>query len=331
MVNIFLQCRGGYLRMFALSKWKDISDRLGFFKGVKLNFAKIPGTGIKVSIPVLFILALGFCLATALPGLSLQTKISPASPRLGETISVIVPIQTPGGENPTVTVGDKTYPTFAIGSNRYRALIPTTPLDKPGKLTIKVNNNGAVSNLAVGLKNRSFPVQHIDLPPGKSGVEASEAELSRVAAFKQLVTPDKFWNGALRRPNKGSVSTIYGVRRYYNGEFAQDYYHRGIDYAGGEGSPIVAPADGTVALVGRESEGFRIHGNVVGIDHGQGVEGIFLHLSRIDVKEGDFVKAGQKIGAVGSTGAATGPHLHWGLYVNGLSVDPIPWLESGIE
>jgi murein DD-endopeptidase MepM/ murein hydrolase activator NlpD len=97
------------------------------------------------------------------------------------------------------------------------------------------------------------------------------------------------------------------------------------------GSPVVAPAPGRIALVGRVSQGFRVHGNVVGIDHGQGVTSIMLHLSRIDVREGDFVKAGQRIGAVGSTGASTGPHLHWGLYVHGLSVDPVPWRNQGFE
>ena len=77
--------------------------------------------------------------------------------------------------------------------------------------------------------------------------------------------------------------------------------------------------------MGLESQGFRVHGNTIGIDHGQGVTSVFLHLSRIYVKEGDFVKAGQVIGAVGTTGASTGPHLHWGLYVQGESVDPTAW------
>ncbi|MBA3924314.1 MAG: M23 family metallopeptidase, partial [Nostocaceae cyanobacterium] len=124
---------------------------------------------------------------------------------------------------------------------------------------------------------------------------------------------------------------IYGVRRYYNGKFANDYYHRGVDYAGGTGSPIIAPAAGRVVLVGRVSQGFRIHGNCVGIDHGQGVTSIYLHMSRINVREGDLVKPGTVLGAVGSTGAATGPHLHWGLYVNGLSVDPVPWRTNGFN
>jgi murein DD-endopeptidase MepM/ murein hydrolase activator NlpD len=93
----------------------------------------------------------------------------------------------------------------------------------------------------------------------------------------------------------------------------------------------VAPAAGRIALVGREAEGFEIHGDTVGIDHGQGVTSIYLHLSRIDVQEGDMVQAGQVIGAVGSTGASTGPHLHWGLYVHGQSIDPVPWRYEGVE
>jgi murein DD-endopeptidase MepM/ murein hydrolase activator NlpD len=121
------------------------------------------------------------------------------------------------------------------------------------------------------------------------------------------------------------------VRRYYNGVFAQDYYHRGVDYAAPTGSPVVSPAAGRIGLVGRVSEGFELHGNTIGIDHGQGVLSIMIHLSRIDVNEGDFVQAGQVIGAVGSTGASTGPHLHWGLYVNGIAVDPVPWREQGFE
>jgi murein DD-endopeptidase MepM/ murein hydrolase activator NlpD len=144
-----------------------------------------------------------------------------------------------------------------------------------------------------------------------------------VAAFKKLVTPEKFWQGEFVRPNASRISTGFGVRRYYNGVFAQDYYHKGVDYAGGLGSPVVAPAAGQVRLVGREAEGFQVHGNVVGIDHGQGVLSILMHLQDIEVKEGGMVKAGQLIGTVGDTGAATGPHLHWGLYVNQVAVDPV--------
>jgi murein DD-endopeptidase MepM/ murein hydrolase activator NlpD len=178
--------------------------------------------------------------------------------------------------------------------------------------------------------DRTFPVQRIWLPPGKNS-DGTDFEFDRVDAFKKLVTPEKFWRGAFIAPNRGPVTTIFGVLRYYNGEFAKDYYHRGVDYGGAYGSPVIAPAAGRVALVGRANQGFELHGNTIGLDHGQGVLSIFLHLSRISVKEGDLVKAGQVLGAVGDTGIATGPHLHWGLYVNGLSVDPTPWRAQGFE
>ncbi|MBV8885296.1 MAG: M23 family metallopeptidase, partial [Chroococcidiopsidaceae cyanobacterium CP_BM_RX_35] len=255
---------------------------------------------------------------------------APAKPHLGDTLSVTIEQDSTDSSkaitsSPVVTFNQKTYPTFLIAPNQFRVLLPTTPLDQAGDKQIRVREAGEEQKVLVYLRDRSFPIQRINLPPQKAALEATTAELKRIEAFKQLDTPQKFWNGPFLRPNRGPITTIYGVRRYYNGKFAKDYYHAGVDYAGAFGSPVIAPAAGRVALVGRESQGFRIHGNCIGIDHGQGVASIFMHLSQIYVKEGDFVQAGQVIGAVGSTGAATGPHLHWGLYVQGKAVDPEPW------
>ena len=263
------------------------------------------------------------------PVQALQVQVTPTNPELGDTLSVMIQVNS-SSPTPTVSVLQKNYPAFPMGNNRFRALLPTTPLEKAGARQIQVAGDGQVQKLSVQVRSRNFPTQSITLPPGKDS-EGTDAEFDRVDAFKALVTPQKFWNGPLLRPNSGEITTIYGVRRYYNGIFAQDYYHRGVDYAGAYGSPVMAPAAGRVSLVGRESQGFKIHGNVVGIDHGQGVASILMHLSRIDVKEGDLVQAGQVVGALGSTGASTGPHLHWGLYVNGQSVDPVPWRLRGIE
>ena len=79
------------------------------------------------------------------------------------------------------------------------------------------------------------------------------------------------------------------------------------------------------------ADGFELHGNTIGIDHGQGVLSIMIHLSRIDVAEEDFVTVGQVIGGVGTTGASTGPRLHCGLYVHGVALDPVPWRFEGVE
>ncbi len=266
----------------------------------------------------------------AMPALTQTVQINPTNPQLGDTISIVIQ-QSEGASNPTVTMDGKTYPSFSIGKNRFRALLPTTPLVKSGPRQLQITTETGIQNINLYLQNRSFPTQSIWLPPDKESLPGTDLEFDRVGAFKQLITPEKFWQGPFLRPNRGPVSTVYGVRRYYNGEFAEDYYHRGVDYADYNGSSVIAPAAGRIALVGLESQGFEIHGNTVGIDHGQGVTSIFMHLSRVDVKEGDFVQAAQIIGAVGSTGASTGPHLHWGLYVHGQAVDPVPWRYKGIE
>jgi murein DD-endopeptidase MepM/ murein hydrolase activator NlpD len=270
----------------------------------------------------------GLLILFAQPSNALQAQITPANPQLGDTLAIV--IQAQGPTSPTVTLSAKTYPMFEVAPNRYRALLPTTPLNRPGRLVFKIAAGSQTQELAVKLRNRSFPTQRIWLPPGKDD-DGTDYEFDQVDAFKKIVSPQKLWNGKLLRPNNGETTTGYGVRRYYNGVFAQDYFHRGVDYAGNFGSAIVAPAAGRVVLIGREADGFKIHGNCIGVDHGQGVSSIFLHLSRINVKEGDFVKAGQTIGALGSTGAATGPHLHWGLYVHGFSVDPTPWRTQGFS
>ncbi|NEO86786.1 MAG: M23 family metallopeptidase [Spirulina sp. SIO3F2] len=254
-------------------------------------------------------------------------QTAPANPQLGDTISVFI---TGASAQPTVQMGGQTYPAFALGGDRYRAMIPTSPLEAAGGRTIAVQTpQGERQTVSVNVRGRSFPTQRIWLSGG--GSSATEYELARVAQFKTLVTPEKYWSGPLKRPSQGGVSTIYGVRRYYNGVFAQNYYHRGVDYAAGTGTPVFAPAAGYIGLVDRESNGFRVHGNTVGIDHGQGVLSIMLHLHTINVQEGQFVQAGQRIGTVGSTGASTGPHLHWGLYVHGVAIDPVPWRFEGLE
>jgi murein DD-endopeptidase MepM/ murein hydrolase activator NlpD len=283
--------------------------------------------------------------ALNLPGLALSAKFRPENPRLGETLVIDItadpsksspPTVKPGTPAkkailPTVKVGEKTYPAFSQGVDRFRAMVPTTPLEKPGTKSIVITDSVGTTTLQIPVRDRKFPIQRINFSPGKSGLQATATELKQVAAFKAIVSPDKLWSGKFIAPNAGKTSSPYGVKRYYNGVFATDYYHRGLDYAGGYGSPVVAPAGGKVALVGYEKNGFRVHGNVVGVDHGQGVVSIFMHLSEITVEEGQTVNPGDRIGAIGNTGSSTGPHLHWGLYVNAVSVDPVQWRSSTID
>jgi murein DD-endopeptidase MepM/ murein hydrolase activator NlpD len=291
---------------FSLRNW-----RYGLFGSIALTLVLWSGTNV--------------------PGLALSTQFAPVKPHLGDTVVVNIASTSDVGKAPTIKVGDKSYPAFAIEGKRFRAMIPTTPIEKTGERNVSIVDNKVTTTLQINVGNRKFPFQRINLPPGKSGVDATEIELKRVAAFKATISSDKHWNGKFIAPNKGRISSPFGVRRYYNGKLAEDYYHRGLDYAGGYGSAIVAPAGGEVVLVGYEKNGFRIHGNVVGVDHGQGVVSIFMHMSKINVEEGQMLEPGDKIGAIGTTGASTGAHLHWGLYVNGIAVDPGQWRSTSIE
>jgi murein DD-endopeptidase MepM/ murein hydrolase activator NlpD len=257
-----------------------------------------------------------------------SVSVSPSRPVLGDTIAITIP----GAgltQTPSLTWNGKTYALFPLPDGRYRALIPTTPRDRPGQVSLQVNA-GTPQVITLTLGKRDFPVQRIWLPAGQDG-SVSDTEYDRVNAFKQTVSPEKLWNGKLLRPNDGPVTSVYGVRRYYNGVFAEDYFHRGVDYGGNVGSAIVAPANARVVFVGYERDGFPVHGNCIGLDHGQGVTSIYIHLTSIKVQVGDSVQAGQTIGTLGSTGSATGPHLHWGLFVQGEAVDPVPWREAGFE
>lgn len=281
---------------------------------------------------VLPVLVGAVCLWSAIahPAQAYQVQVLPTNPAQGDTLSVIVQGDS-SSEMPTVTVDGTTYTAFPLSSNRYRALVPTSPNTAPGRMTLQVEGPEGTNNIAVNIGDRSFNTQYITLSSSRAGLEGTDREFDRLDALRALRTPERYWNGPMSKPSSGYVSSAYGNQRYYNGVFAEGYYHRGVDYAAGNGSPIYAPAAGRIALVGRESEGFVLNGNTLGIDHGQGVTSVMIHLSGFAVNEGDFVEQGQLVGYMGSTGFATGPNLHWGLFVNGVSVDPVPWRYDGVE
>lgn len=268
--------------------------------------------------------------AIASPAQAYDVRVNPARPVLGDTLSVMIQGES-NGVTPTVTVDGTTYQAFALSNGTYRALIPTSPNTKPGRLNLAISGPEGNNNVAVNVGNRSFNTQYITLSPSRAGLEGTDYEFDRLDELRALRTPQRYWSGPMARPSTGYVSSVYGNRRYYNGVFAEDYYHRGVDYAAGNGSPIYAPAAGRIVVVGREADGFELNGNTIGIDHGQGVTSVMIHLSGFAVKEGDMVKKGQLIGYMGASGFATGPNLHWGLFVNGVSVDPVPWRYDGVE
>ena len=146
-------------------------------------------------------------------------------------------------------------------------------------------------------------------------------------ALTATATPQKQWNGIFKSPAAPPFNNCwpssYGSRRSYNGS-AYTYFHSGLDFCGGVGTKIHAPAAGTVVFAGP----LTVRGNATIIDHGWGVYTGYLHQSEILVHPGDHVEAGEVIGLVGGTGRVTGPHLHWEVLVSGVQVNPMDWLQN---
>jgi murein DD-endopeptidase MepM/ murein hydrolase activator NlpD len=113
------------------------------------------------------------------------------------------------------------------------------------------------------------------------------------------------------------MNSPFGVKRFYNGVFSGNY-HKGLDQKSPAGTPIKAITGGLVKI----ARPYQLHGGTVAVDHGQGIGSIYIHMSKILVKPNQRVEAGDTLGLVGSTGFAMGPHLHWGLYVFGIPVNP---------
>jgi murein DD-endopeptidase MepM/ murein hydrolase activator NlpD len=143
-------------------------------------------------------------------------------------------------------------------------------------------------------------------------------ELAQINAARRIVSDSEGWRQRFIWPARGRISGVFGAQRIYRGEPGAP--HNGVDVAGPTGAPVIAPADGVVILAAASP--FTLEGNLLMLDHGMGLSSAFLHLSRIDVKIGDLVRQGQVLGAIGMTGRATGPHLHWGMRWLDERIDP---------
>ena len=150
----------------------------------------------------------------------------------------------------------------------------------------------------------------------------SEIAQSREVSRRSHLRP-RMWTTGFQLPRRSRVTSRFGTARIYNGEVQSR--HLGTDFAGRVGAPVYAAGAGSVALVAD----FYLAGRAVYIDHGAGLVTGYFHLSRIDVRKGQHVVAGQQIGAVGRTGRVTGPHLHWVARYGAIPVDPMSLLPLG--
>lgn len=168
--------------------------------------------------------------------------------------------------------------------------------------------------------------ERINLIEGRDGLlneNVEDAEMALLRDATQTFTPQAYFSGKMGLPAAAAITSGFGTRRSYNGG-AFDRYHSGTDFAGAPGTPILAPAPGRVVL----ADSLNVRGNATMIDHGWGVYTGYWHQTDIYVAPGELVETGQVIGTIGSTGRVTGAHLHWELWVHGVPVDPMQWVQQ---
>jgi lysostaphin len=248
--------------------------------------------------------------------------------RQGQTIEIkCSPLQS--GEQdtvaPKVNFNGKAYPLFPAEGDPeggvFHGLLAVPADLNPGIYQLKV----AGEETTLKVEDGKFPVQHIRLPKSKDNFDMSPGEKEAVEGAKACLSEKRLWQGRFVVPSKFRQSARFGMKRVVNGRLLKDYFHTGLDFAAPLGSPVFACAKGKVILA---RTGFKLHGNIVAIDHGQGVVSFYIHLQKIKVDEGQLVAEGEQIGTVGQTGRATGPHLHFSIYVNETASNPSQWFTT---
>jgi murein DD-endopeptidase MepM/ murein hydrolase activator NlpD len=205
---------------------------------------------------------------------------------------------------------------------RWLAIVGVPLTIKPGSQQITAKTANGTRNLNFTVGSKQYPEQHITLKnqrqvnPNPADLKRIDGELAEQIRAYRSFTPGTPSNLLLDKPVSGPLSSKFGVRRFFNGEERNP--HAGLDFAVPAGTPIKSPAAGKVILIGN----YFFNGNTVFVDHGQGFISMFCHMSKIDVKVGQPVARGGVVGRVGSTGRATGPHMHWNVSLNDARVDP---------
>jgi murein DD-endopeptidase MepM/ murein hydrolase activator NlpD len=222
----------------------------------------------------------------------------------------------------------RTIPFFTASEGRPDTVVGLLGIDmqdKPGmhELTVEVRERDTARRLSysVLVLKEKYPVQHLTLPSEKVDLDEEnlvrvKTEQERVKTVLQNVSRERLWDGPFVEPVQGETAGAFGRTRVINGQARSP--HNGEDISAPLGTPVVAMNDG----IARLTVDHFFSGKGVFVDHGLGLYSMYFHLSEVLVQDGELVKQGQAIGKVGTTGRATGPHLHLGVRLNGARVNP---------
>jgi murein DD-endopeptidase MepM/ murein hydrolase activator NlpD len=243
----------------------------------------------------------------------------PQNVRQGGTLRIHGP-----GSAVKARMNDRTVRLFRQTDGTSFGLLPVLADQQPGNYKIELLDNAgaAIATASIRVDDARFLKQNVVIGQSLAELKPSPGETETVTAFRNAVSETRYWSEPLALPVRGCMTSPFGVQRYLNGK-PTGGIHAGLDQRSAAGTPIHAVDGGVVKFV-RE---WNLHGRTVGIDHGQGLESVYLHMSKSAATEGGTVKKGDVIGYVGSTGRSTAPHLHWSLYANGVPVNPLDWVQ----
>ncbi len=273
------------------------------------------------------ILLLAFC-PRASAGAAVTVTVTPAVLAQGGTLAVTVTGDVPEGTL-RVRFAGRLWPLYRE-ADHWRTYLGTDPNTAAGSRAVIVEREEpdgvqVVARRVITVRLVAFLKRTLTFDPDTLALLTPEKvaeEQAKVAAGLRVLEPAQLWTASFRMPVAGTITSPYGVISIYQG--AAHGWHHGVDIAAPEGRIVRAANSGIVRL----AEPLPLSGNTVIVDHGMGLITFYMHMSALDVAAGQRVRRGDVIGRVGSTGLATGPHLHWGVRVNGIYVDPLPWTKA---
>ena len=261
-----------------------------------------------------------------LPGAWTEIRIRPLPIQPGATFSIYVDNLLDG--EPIGKFGEQAL-RFAPYEDGFVAMVGLDAFAEAGVYELELSGAGKRPwrpfTQALIVEPRDYGTQYITISEDLSYLLAPEIRANEDILLHDIYTqftPEPQWEDLFQYPVTSTIVTApYGDSRSYN-EGPIEIFHTGIDFSGGIGTPILAPAAGTVVY----SAPLELRGNTVVVDHGLGVMTAYFHFSERSVNVGDKVKTGQQLGLGGNTGLSTGAHLHWDVRINGVAVDGLPWL-----